>query len=31
MFLIIFGVVALGVVLTLIGYLVERRRKESHV
>lgn len=31
MFLIIFGVVVLGVILTLIGYFVERRRKESHV
>lgn len=31
MFLVIFGVVALGVMLTLIGYIGERPSKEIHV
>jgi hypothetical protein len=31
MFLVVFGVVALGVALTLTGYLVERRPRRTHV
>jgi len=31
MFLVILGVVALGVALTLIGYVVERRNRGTHV